>query len=184
MFIIRTIEMPMTSPDGGDGGSSAMHVTPDLTKVVELRSYVDSCTSDKAALLSMHREAVSFLQFYNWCDEIIETYVGLFSPGIIGVFLFKILPSRDDVDDWVWVVVGDLPPAYITCDDAPNPATALDGYIGAMTDWVGAAERGESVDELIPVNVPATKENAESLRKRLQFLDDRILSAYSDDLKY
>jgi hypothetical protein len=40
------------------------------------------------------------------------------------VFLFEIIPSREDVDDKVWLIVGDLPPAYITAEDAPNPAAA------------------------------------------------------------
>ena len=52
-----------------------------------------------------------------------------------------------------------------------------------MLDWVDAAQKGKSVANLIPVNVPATKENAEMLRTRLDFLDKNILSEYEDDLK-
>jgi hypothetical protein len=59
----------------------------------------------------------------------------------------------------------------------------LDGYIGAMSEWVDAASKGMSVAELIPVNVPATIENAELLRKRLDFLDQRVLVDYQEDLK-
>jgi hypothetical protein len=88
-----------------------------------------------------------------------------------------------EVDQWIWVIVGDLPPAYLTTDECPNPATALDGYIGAMLEWVDAAQKGKSVAELIPVNVPATKKHAKMLKTRLEFLDERILSEYQDDLK-
>jgi hypothetical protein len=83
----------------------------------------------------------------------------------------------------VWVIVGDVPPAYITVEDAPNPATALDAYIGAMQEWVDAARAGGSVADLIPVNVPPTVENAERLGRRLQFIDEEILSQYADDLE-
>ena len=79
--------------------------------------------------------------------------------------------------------MGDLPPAYLTTEDCPNPAAALDGYIGAMMEWVHAAQNGESVADLIPVNVPATKENGDMLKTRLNFLDDRILKDYHNDLK-
>ena len=101
--------------------------------------------------------------------------------GIIGIFLFQFVPNREDVDEWVWVIVGDLPPTYLTVDECPNPGAALDGYIGAMEEWVAAVEKGNSVAELIPVNVPATPENAIKLRSRLEFLDKKILSKYYED---
>lgn len=87
-----------------------------------------------------------------------------------------------DVDEWIWIVVGDLPPAYITCEESPNPASALDAYIGAMGEWVNAAKKRISTNGLIPVNVTPTLENAEALQKRLAFLDERILSQYRSDL--
>jgi hypothetical protein len=80
------------------------------------------------------------------------------------------------------VVVGDLPPAYIAVDDAPNPACALDSYIGAMEDWVDSVKAGRPVDHLIPVNIAPTAENAAKLASRLKFLDEEILSFYADDL--
>lgn len=112
-----------------------------------------------------------------------NSYVGMFYPGIIGIFLFKFKPTRPDVDELVWVIVGDLPPTYLTCEDCPNPATALDAYIGAMSEWVEAAKKGKSVADLIPVNVPASPQYADLLGKRLAFLDSRILSQHQDDLR-
>lgn len=154
---------------------------PDLTKVVSWENYRASTTDLSDAEL-MYGEARDFIEFYSWCESIDESHVGMLFPGIIGVFLFKIGHSREDVDGWVWVVVGDVPPAYITCEHAPNPATALDGYLGAMEDWVAAAESGAPVEHLIPVNAPASKETADMLRSRIAFLDQRILSQYQVDL--
>ncbi len=130
----------------------------------------------------MLAEALSEITFYNWCGAVYESYVGIYYEGIVGVFLFKIQPLRDGVDEWVWVVVGDLPPLYITCEDCPNAACALDGYIGAMQEWVEAAEKGAPVEKLAPVNVPANPENANKLKSRLLMLDEKILSFYQDDL--
>jgi hypothetical protein len=154
---------------------------PDLSKVERLtpeKLMGDSAESVRQFL----GEARGFLQFYKWCEEIREEYVGIFIDGVIGVFLFRITPSSVDVDEWIWVVVGDVPPAYLTCDQCPNPASALDGYIGAMREWVDAARKSKSVAELIPVDVPATPANAEMLSKRLSFLNDRVLSDYRQDL--
>ncbi|MDZ5648303.1 hypothetical protein [Nitrospirillum sp. BR 11828] len=128
-------------------------------------------------------EATKYLCSHAWVSRIEESYVGIFVDGIVGVFLFLINPSRSNVDNWVWVIVGDLPPAYITCEDCPNPAAALDGYIGAMEEWVKAAENNDPVSEIIPVNLPASPENAERLRGRLKFLGEKILSEYQDDLR-
>jgi len=96
--------------------------------------------------------------------------------------LTRIEPARDGIDEWVWVIVGDVPPAYITAEDAPNPACALDGYIGAMDGWVRAVLTGGSVDGLIPVNVSPSPENAKRLEARLRFLDGEILARYKNDL--
>ncbi|TPI47412.1 hypothetical protein FJW05_10520 [Mesorhizobium sp. B2-9-1] len=73
------------------------------------------------------------------------------------------------------VIVGDVPPTYIPADDAATPFEALDGYIGALEEWVKAARQGKSVAKLIPVNVDANPTNAEMLAGRLKFLDERIL---------
>uniref|UniRef100_A0A486XR40 Uncharacterized protein n=1 Tax=Rheinheimera sp. BAL341 TaxID=1708203 RepID=A0A486XR40_9GAMM len=52
-----------------------------------------------------------------------------------------------------------------------------------MLEWVEAAQKGYSVAELIPVNVPATKENGDMLKIRLDFLDAKILTEYKEDLR-
>lgn len=72
----------------------------------------------------------------------------------------RIEPTRKDVDEWIWVIVGDLSPAYITCEESPNPVTTLDACIGAMQEWGEAAEQGAPTDHLIPVNVEPLKEIA------------------------
>jgi hypothetical protein len=145
----------------------------DISKVTEWNDFIERQSEELNELNSLYQEAINFL----------ESYVGLIYTGIVAVFLFKIVPRSEDVDEWIWVVVGDLPPAYLTTGECPNPATALDGYIGAMLEWVDAAEKGESVANLIPVNVPATKENANMLKTRLDFLDAKILFEYQEDLK-
>ncbi len=127
-------------------------------------------------------EATNYLKAFPWVRGIKAAYLGIGVSRIVGVFLFEIIPSRRDVDDKVWVIVGDLPPAYITAEESPNPAAALDAYIGAMEQWVEAAKAGRTVEDLIPVNVPPTAENAARLESRLRFLDQEILSKYADDL--
>jgi hypothetical protein len=73
------------------------------------------------------------------------------------------------------VVVGDLPPAYLSSEYAKSPKDALDGYMGEMLAWVEAVEKGEPTDELIPNNGAPTLANAKTLRSRLEFLGREIL---------
>jgi hypothetical protein len=155
----------------------------DLSKVVPTATIKGDAEGEPRLLREMRDEAVNYLTSFGWCRLIVDSYFGLGVGGVVAVFLFRIEPAGDDVDEWVWVVVGDVPPAYIAVEDAPNPATALDAYIGAMQEWVDAARAGGSVAELIPVNVPPTVENAERLSRRLQFIDEEILPQYARDLE-
>lgn len=158
----------------------------DLLKVFEWNSYYERAGSrdeDAGAIRQLHDEAIAYLTRFRWCARVRAEYIGFAYPGIVAVFLFEIEPARSGVDEWVWIIVGDLPPAYITCEQSPNPASALDAYVGAMQEWVDAVRTGSSTDELIPVNVSPTTANAERLATRLKLLDEKILSGYADDLR-
>ena len=139
----------------------------------QMRGESASGTGDLRRMLA---EDERYITGFQWCKGVVASYFGLGVGGIVGVFLFQIRPNGTLAEEWVWVVVGDLPLAYISTFDCPNPATALDTYVGAMTDWVEAARAGVDVSELIPANVPPTAEFANSLEKRLHFIDEHILT--------
>ncbi len=121
------------------------------------------------------RKAREYLESHSWVSDIKGEYLGYRLDGVIYVFLFEFVPAKPNVPSWVWVIVGDVPPAYIDCDYGKTPYLALDGYIGAMEEWVEAARDGKSVEDIIPVNVPATPAYAEMLGGRLKFLYDNVL---------
>ena len=155
----------------------------DYKKLVRTTDLVGENEKDTMLLKSMFLEASKFLKSFRWCEEIEESYFGLGVGGVVAVFLFKIIPSQKSVDEWLWVIVGDLPSAYIVIDDAPNAACALDSYIEEMSRWVKAVELSSPIDDLMPVNAPPTLEYANQLESRLGFLRKEILSGYEDDLK-
>ena len=146
---------------------------PDLASVMRLPPV--NVSTGESELDSARVEARKFLTFYDWVLSIKGEYLGYGADGIIYIFLFEIEPGRSDVPEWIWVIVGDVPPTYLPADDTKTPFQALDGYIGALEDWVEAARQGKSVAKLIPVNVPANPANAEMLASRLKFLDEKIL---------
>src|SRR5262249_54855694 len=130
----------------------------------------------------MRAGAERFLGSFAWCGGVAESYFGLGVGGIVAVFLFRIRPARAGVDEWLWVVTGDLPPAYLVTDQAPNPACALEGSIDRMREWAGAARRGRPVVDSIPVNVPPTPEWANKLAGRLDVLEEHVLGSRKRDL--
>lgn len=154
----------------------------DFSKVVPITDMVGDDHDDTELLRQSFKEATSYLESQTWCQHIEQSYFGLGVGGIVAVFLFRITPKTEAVDNYVWVVVGDIPPLYITTEQCPNPATALDGYIGAMEEWAEAASNGKSVEGLPPVVAKPTVENGIRLKKSLAFLDQEILAHYKDDL--
>lgn len=76
-----------------------MNTSPDLSKVAKWSEYLSAQREDIDEMKSMYQEARKFLEFYDWCLEIKESYIGMLYPGIVAVFLFKIIPTRDDVDE-------------------------------------------------------------------------------------
>jgi hypothetical protein len=160
----------------------------DLRNAYSVDDFVKKLKTDRGVFLSDYDKSKKYLEEFKWHNGIVESYVGMFYPGILSVFLYRIEPSYTkefEDDDWVWVIVGDLPSAYITVEDSPNPACALDSYVGAMMEWVEAVENGDPVDDLIPVNVHPNAEMANLLRRRLDFISEEILTRaeFSDDLK-
>lgn len=151
-----------------------------LTPVAELSG---EDAEDRALLEEMVTRARGYLEMFGWCREVVETYVGEIAiGGVVAVLLFRIVPAREGVDEWLWVIVGDLPPAYLPIDGLQSPGAALADYIDEMQLWVDAAKAGRSIEGLIPVEtsdgsmlLPPSPELALELEGRLRYLADEIL---------
>lgn len=126
-------------------------------------------------LSALEEAAANFIRSFAWSGELLAMYDGFQEPRILGLFLVHLRPSQPHVDEWLWVVVGDLPPAYLVADDNPTWQQAIAGYIDEMQRWVDAAKAGAPVDDLIPVNTPPTPEYAAMLESRLRTLRETLL---------
>ena len=128
--------------------------------------------------------AVAFVEGFAWCERVTGCFLGFAIAGVLGVFRIELVPAPDrGADPTVWVVVGDLPPAYLVFEEGDTWQDALGGYADEMQRWVDAVRAGESLDEVIPVNVPPTTEHADMLASRLQFLRDRLVSVDAASLE-
>jgi len=129
------------------------------------------------------QRASSFLLSHTWCRSIVSVHLAWAVAGVLAVFQVKLVPTRKGVDDTLWVVVGDVPPAYLVCDEAPTWREALEGYVDEMRRWVSAARKGESLSDVIPVNVDPTLAWANELDSRLSFINEHILAPDAGEIE-
>jgi polyhydroxyalkanoate synthesis regulator protein len=135
---------------------------------------------DTALLVKLRDSASNYLLSFPWCVSIVETYYGDGVGGIVGVFLFRLLSARADIDEWLWVVVGDLPPAYFVTDDLKSPYEVLEAYIMHRSRWVKFAMEGTAPPgDVMPIEeVPPTPDWAKDLQSRLDTLREHILPSF------
>ena len=126
-------------------------------------------------------EARTFLSGHAWVTAVRDGRLVYAIPAVLGVFQFDVDAAREDIPSPLWVVAGDLPSAYLPCDELPTWEEALDGYVWEMQRWVDAVRAGESVEELIPTGVAPTREHADLLARRLDFLRHEILDELRPD---
>ncbi|GLQ88858.1 hypothetical protein [Dyella flagellata] len=123
-------------------------------------------------------EARSYLESFHWCDGVRDEYFCYGIGGLVEIFLFKVsrrLEQEKAVEEWLWVIVGDLPSAYLVTDDDKNPHDALLTYCSLMKDWVIAVQAGSDLSQVYPVDAAPTEENASRLSMRIDFLVDEVL---------
>ena len=127
--------------------------------------------------------AERFLAGQRWCGRVLRVTPAFAFAGVLGVFRCSLIPSDPAADVMVWVVVGDLPPAYLAHEPGDSWQDALRGYVEELGAWVAAVRGGAPVDDLIPVNVPPTPEYADMLASRLEFIRTRLLEVDPDSVE-
>jgi len=128
---------------------------------------------DTAQLRQMLEEAKNYVMSFSWCESVLRSYFAGGVGKIFAIFLFNISPARADVDPWMWIVVEDIPPAYLPLEDCKSGREVFETYIDGMMRWVDLAREGRegAPEDWVPtVNVPATPEWAETLDDRLRSL--------------
>lgn len=153
---------------------------PSLKNLVEVSRISSTFREDREELNSLSKEAIAFLMGFGWCTSIAAAYLALAVPNVFGVFLINLVPTRPEVDNWLWVVVGDIPPAYLVVDHCSDGIKALETYLREMRRWVETVNKGESVEDCIPVNCAPTKKNAKDLSERLTLLN-QFISDYQSE---
>jgi hypothetical protein len=113
-------------------------------------------------LLSEMAEKVKlFLLSSKQCKAIHDGWLGWGTGRGAAAFLFEVVPASASADQLLWVIVGNLPPAYLVVDDET---------------WIDAVDQGGSAHDCVPVIIPAIGENASVLRIRIDFIKQQYLA--------
>jgi hypothetical protein len=155
-----------------------------IAGVVPLDRIIGDDDEDTQLLRNMAVNADEYIRSFTWCRMVSRSFFAGGVGGIFAVFLFDIAPARAEVGRWIWVVVGDIPPAYLPLEDARTPMEVFSTYIQGMMKWVQLARQGKhgsTEDGVPPVNVPATPEWADKVEKRLHLLRFTVKPLFEDE---
>jgi hypothetical protein len=132
---------------------------------------------DTQLLREMAAEARDYIEDFEWSPRITSIHLAFGLGGVVAAFLFQFDEVIEDSDDALWVVVGDLPSAYVIVEPGDDGISALSRYCEMMEDWAVNVLEGHSLDDSFPVDVEATQEQAEMLNQRIAFLRAEIIEA-------
>lgn len=126
------------------------------------------------AIMKLYEEAKNYLESFDWCKKVITAWYDFGLYEKIGIFLFQIDPIKSGVDEFIWVIAGDLPTVYLD-QSLLTGQEALKIYCELMTDWSDNLIQGKSIEECYPVAVKPTIKNAELLKSRIEFIRKELL---------
>ena len=127
------------------------------------------------AIQALTAEAQAFTGSFRWRPPI-ESLTLAFGVGpILGLYLMRFEPGGRPEDRERWVVVGDLPSMHFETDDTPLPWLALELYCAIAQDWADNVLAGRDLSESYPIPVEPTREHAEMLLSRIEFIRTELV---------
>ena len=154
----------------------------DISEMITIEDIATSDIEYREEVIELTERAKRYLSDMSWCVKLNQGWLAYALGYIIGVYLIHFQPNRDDIPEYVWVVIGDIPPAYLDVEYCPDWLAAVDGYIVEMQEWVDRVLNRLPIDHtVISVNVPPEEEWAESLGSRLKFIQKHIIEDGLDD---
>lgn len=140
-----------------------------------------------ADALKMGVQALEYLQNHSWFPGATAMVWHLGVPGVIAVFQVELQKPLSTGDRKLWVVVGDVPSAYLVVNDDQDAPEALAIYLDLMEEWATAVLRKTSMRDVFPVGAKPTEANATALSERVKDLrkmaPELTVAGYVEELK-
>jgi len=136
---------------------------------------INSSTEFYSEVSPLVEEAKKYLNEHPWCKEIYSGWLFTNIGYAVCIFLFEIENTQSSEDNLTWVIVGDFPPVYLDTYNVSTTKEVVEVYIELVTDWIGNAESGESLEECYPLDATTDKDSIELLKKKIQLLEQKIV---------
>lgn len=130
---------------------------------------------ETADLKALTAEAWAFVRSYRWRPPIADLVLAFGVAPIVGLYLMRFEPGGKPEDAERWVVVGNLPSMHFETDDAPTPDVALRLYCAIAQDWADNVMAGADLSDSYPIPVAPTREHAEMLLGRIDFIRRELI---------
>jgi hypothetical protein len=130
---------------------------------------------DEVSSLSI--EAQRYLMSFQWCKKIINGWLAKDWGYMLCIFYFEIEPAKNsEADNFVWIVVGDIPSAYIDIESAKDELEVLKVYTFLMNEWIRNVKQGKSVEDCFPIGVSPTIKHADMLSRRIAIIESDFIT--------
>ncbi|SEO66178.1 hypothetical protein SAMN05428947_103311 [Mucilaginibacter sp. OK283] len=131
-------------------------------------------------LPGVYRKAEKYLLDFKWCAAINDSFLYYNLGEVFCIFLFEIDNTQSQEDNFLWVIVGDIPSMYLDVYGPDSTVEVLEDYIHLAEDWIAHVKSKQSVDECYPFNAEPTIELAELLEKKVSFMKNTLLNEMED----
>jgi hypothetical protein len=131
-------------------------------------------------LTKVYEEAKAYLMSFAWCRKIIQSDIYLNLGSTLCIFLFEIDNGASKDDNYLWVIVGDIPSMYLDIHGPKTTKQVLEDYIRLAEDWIEQVKMGKSIKNCYPFKAEPTLEMATLLEKRTSFMKNTLIENIED----
>jgi hypothetical protein len=121
--------------------------------------------------------AQNYLYGFKWCKNIQKGWLFTNIGTAICIFLFEVenLQAEAPEDNYLWVIVGDLPRMYLVTFNVETTKDVILDYIDLTNEWISNVEKGLSLEDCYPIVSEKTPETLNKLKMRIKFLDEQLV---------
>ncbi len=152
------------------------HPAPiDVSKFQLYPAILGEDDDDTALLKDMAKEALRFLPGLEGAPPAERLYLAFGVGGLVAVFLAELTgPLHDRPDTQIWIVVGDLPEAFIGIA-CRNPVMVLQSYCELMDDWADRVLGRKDMSVAYLIHAEPTPRHARMLKDRIKLIRRDII---------